>query len=118
MKSIIGLATVLVSVCILAGCDLSQPAILGHRPDNGAVAKIASIKASLTPQTIEGTMIDKCPIAGCWFHVKDQTGVIKVDTKNAGFVVAQVPINAHVVVTGIVKPDDTSTLAASGMTYR
>jgi len=92
--------------------------VLGARPSDAAPVKIASLTKSKQPQTIAGTMIDKCPIAGCWFHVKDSTGVVKVDTKNSGFVVTDVPINSHVTVTGLVRESDEQTLTASGMSYR
>ena len=105
---------------MVAGCAQEKPAaILGTRPSDAAPVHIASLTKSKQPQTISGTMIDKCPVAGCWFHVKDSTGVIKVDTKNSGFVVTDVPINSHVTVTGLMRGgDDDQTLTASGMSYR
>jgi uncharacterized protein YdeI (BOF family) len=101
-----------------AGCAQTQPAVLGTRPSDSTPTRIASLKKTSAPQTIQGTMIDKCPVAGCWFHVKDGSGVIKVDTKNAGFVVTNVPLNSHVTVTGIVHGGDDDFLAATGMSYR
>jgi len=107
-------------VMMVAGCAQVKPAaVLGARPSDTPPVRIASLSKSKQPQTISGTMIDKCPIAGCWFHVKDSTGVIKVDTKNSGFVVTDVPINSHVTVTGLMRgSDDDQTLTATGMSYR
>jgi len=50
-------------------------------------------------------MIEKCPTAGCWFRLRDSTGVIKVDTKSAGFVVVDVPLEAKITVAGRVLTD-------------
>ena len=107
-------------VMMVAGCAQVKPAaVLGARPSDTPPVRIASLSTSKQPQTISGTMIDKCPIAGCWFHVKDSTGVIKVDTKNSGFVVTDVPINSHVTVTGLMRGSDhDQTLTATGMSYR
>jgi len=63
-------------------------------------------------------MIEKCPIAGCWFRLRDNTGVIKVDTKSAGFVVVNVPLESRVTVAGkvIINGDDVM-LEATGIRY-
>lgn len=45
-------------------------------------------------------MTKKCPVAGCWFMLHDESGTIKVDTKNAGFVVVDVPLNSRITVAG------------------
>ncbi len=45
-------------------------------------------------------MIEKCPVAGCWFVVQDGSGRIKVDTKNAGFVVVDVPLQVSLLIAG------------------
>jgi len=108
-----------VAVFAMAGCANVKPdAVLGAKPSDSTPVKIASLSKSKTPQTIHGVMIDKCPVAGCWFHVKDSSGVVKVDTKNSGFVVTNVPINSQVTVTGIVRESDEQTLTATGMSYR
>ena len=63
-------------------------------------------------------MIEKCPIAGCWFRLRDQTGVIKVDTKSAGFVVVDVPLERQVTVAGKVVADgDDVMVEATGIRY-
>jgi len=43
---------------------------------------------------LHGRMTQKCPVAGCWFMLHDETGTIKVDTKNAGFVVVDIPLQS------------------------
>jgi hypothetical protein len=63
-------------------------------------------------------MIEKCPEAGCWFVLKDDTGTIKVDTKTAGFVVVDVPLNRPLTVVGQVITNGTEVqVAASGVRY-
>lgn len=62
-------------------------------------------------------MIEKCPVAGCWFIVKDATGAIKVDTKAAGFTVTDVPLNTIVTVNGRLTGSGERVLAADGVRY-
>ncbi|MBL7129933.1 MAG: DUF4920 domain-containing protein [Candidatus Omnitrophica bacterium] len=38
--------------------------------------------------TIEGKIITECP-TGCWFDLKDESGVIYVDLKPSGFAIPQ-----------------------------
>lgn len=49
---------------------------------------------------LQGTLTKKCPVAGCWFMLQDSTGTIKVDTKNAGFVVTDIPLKTSVNIAG------------------
>jgi len=84
------------------------------------VRSILAIRAGDTPPqvTISGAMIEKCPVAGCWFRVRDSTGIIKVDTKAAGFVVVNVPLESKVTVAGkIVTEGDEVFIEASGLRY-
>lgn len=63
-------------------------------------------------------MVEKCPTAGCWFRLRDRTGTIKVDTKSAGFVVVNVPLQSQVTVAGKVVPDgDDVMIEATGVRY-
>ena len=63
-------------------------------------------------------MIEKCPVAGCWLRVQDRTGTIKVDTKSAGFVVVNVPLESKVTVAGkIVMEGDETVIEAEGLRY-
>ena len=63
-------------------------------------------------------MAKKCPVAGCWFMLQDKTGTIKVDTKNAGFVVVDVPLNTALTVAGrVVTNGNERLIEASGVRY-
>lgn len=73
---------------------------------------------------VRGAMIEKCPAAGCWFKLRDATGVVRVDTKNAGFVVTDVPVGAILTVAGTpaapaapAAAGTEPTLAATGLRY-
>ncbi len=57
-------------------------------------------------------------MAGCWFVLNDNSGTIKVDTKNAGFVVVDVPLNTALTVAGRVVTNDTGRfIDAAGLRY-
>ena len=63
-------------------------------------------------------MIEKCPVAGCWFRLRDVSGSIKVDTKLAGFVVVNVPLETKMTVAGkIVAEGDDVAIEATGIRY-
>jgi len=63
-------------------------------------------------------MFEKCPVAGCWLRVRDETGTIKVDTKSAGFVVVDVPLNSKVTVMGkVINEGGEVSLEAEGLQY-
>ena len=102
----------------LAGCSHRQPVALGPKAAQASTIAINRISPTSKGVTIAGTMIDKCPVAGCWFHVKDSTGVIKVDTKNAGFVVTDVPVGSRVIVSGKPIKGQDGTISATHMTYQ
>src|SRR5947209_6893584 len=85
----------LLGAAALSGCRTAEPHLLG-----AAIAAIPSMpvrtlaaRRASTPIVVEGEMIEKCPVAGCWFVLKDRTGVVRVDTKSAGFVVSEVPLH-------------------------
>jgi hypothetical protein len=109
----------------LSGCARAGGAVLGQDP--GANPPAASTVKGLKPggqSTLAGVMIEKCPVAGCWFMLRDQTGVIRVDTKAAGFTVTDVPVNARVTVRGTMKGGETAgkktgerIFAATGLRY-
>jgi uncharacterized protein YdeI (BOF family) len=62
--------------------------------------------------------VEKCPVAGCWFVLRDQTGTIRVDTKNGGFVVVDVPLKTTVVVAGQIATNGSERfLDATGVRY-
>jgi uncharacterized protein YdeI (BOF family) len=68
--------------------------------------------------SIHGTMVEKCPVAGCWFKLRDSTGIVKVDCKGAGFTVTNVPLQTEMTVSGKVADDGSEKLLdASGLRY-
>jgi uncharacterized protein YdeI (BOF family) len=92
---------------------------LGKAPA-GDVRTILAITAGDTPPqvVVSGVMIEKCPVAGCWFRLRDSTGIVKIDTKPAGFVVVNVPLESTVTVGGkIVTEGDQTVIEASGIRY-
>jgi hypothetical protein len=101
------------------GCAKPHGTVLGKSP-KGEPVSILAIRAGDTPPqvTISGVMLEKCPVAGCWLKVQDQSGTIMVDTKSAGFVVVNVPLESKVTVAGkIVTEGDEVLIEASGLRY-
>ncbi len=81
---------------------------------------VLAIRAGTAPArfTLTGVMVEKCPTAGCWFRLRDSTGVIKVDTKSAGFVVVNVPLQTQITVAGKVVADGQDVqIEATGIRY-
>ena len=104
---------------LLVGCSPKSSVTLG-KPPSGQARSVASLKAAGPAEAVvlTGLMIEKCPVAGCWFRLQDETGVIKVDTKAAGFVVAEVPVKRRMVVSGkLVADGDTFLIEATGVRY-
>ena len=117
MRSLVGAS----SICLLlaAGCHKPQGTVLGKSPQ-GEPQTILAVKAGNTPPqvTVRGVMIEKCPVAGCWFRLRDGTGVIMVDTKSAGFVVVNVPLESALTVAGkAVAEGDDVMIEATGVRY-
>ena len=116
MKWFVGMAAGFV---MLTACVERKEKILGA-PIQGAVLQIVRIKETAPDESIvvRGAMVEKCPVAGCWFLLRDDTGIIKVDTKNAGFVVVNVPLQTKLVVGGRVRTNGTERLIdATGIRY-
>ena len=90
-----------VAALLFASCSEHSPKTLGTAVQGGAIPIASAQQIKVNSEVIlHGTMIEKCPVAGCWFILQDPTGTIKVDTKNAGFVVVEVPINTSLAVAG------------------
>jgi len=109
----------LIAIMLGFGCSKRDALVLGQTP-NGDTRTINSVKAvgPGTAVVLNGTMIEKCPVAGCWFRLRDETGIIKVDTRSAGFVVAKVPVNSKLVVSGkLVTDGDDVAIEALGIRY-
>ena len=101
LSSMRATSVVLVVMLLATGCRPSSGTVLGKITE-GEVRSIQSVKAGGTsvPVVLQGVMIEKCPVAGCWFRLQDGTSVIKVDTKSAGFVVVNVPLKTRMTVAG------------------
>lgn len=111
--------SVLLAVLCLTGCRPPGGHSLG-KPPEGAARSILSVRAGDTPPNVvvQGRIIEKCPVAGCWFRIQDDTAVIKVDTKAAGFVVTDIPLETQVTVAGKVShEDDEIVLNGAGLRY-
>jgi len=104
---------------ILCGCQAAQPHTLGiaFTPTTLTPVRALAAQSKAAPLVVEGEMIEKCPVAGCWFILKDKTGVVRVDTKSAGFVVSEVPVHAHLTVSGTLTPGTQPGIAATGVRY-
>ena len=102
-----------------AGCAPEGSHVLGQDPGEPS-ANVASLRQNVgsQPVTLSGIMVEKCPEAGCWFVLKDASGSIRVDTKTAGFVVVEVPLNQRLTVVGQRITNGTDVLlAATGVRY-
>ncbi|HEY5914789.1 MAG TPA: hypothetical protein VJA21_29715 [Verrucomicrobiae bacterium] len=113
------LLVLLAGLVLVLGCRQQPGTTLGKAPA-GQVRTILAIRAGDTPPqvTLTGTMVEKCPVAGCWFRLRDDTGTIKVDTKSAGFVVAEVPLETKMTVAGrIVESEGEVIIEAIGVRY-
>ena len=109
----------IIGLTLAAGCHHPAGKVLGKAP-KGETRTILAVRAGDTaPQvTLTGVMIEKCPVAGCWFRLRDNSGSIKVDTKSAGFAVVNVPLEAKLMVSGkIVTEGDEVAIEATGIRY-
>ena len=109
----------LACLVLVTACRKSSATVLGKAP-KGQPRTILSVRAGDTPPqvTISGVMIEKCPVAGCWFRLRDPSGTIKVDTQSAGFVVVDVPLQRQVTVTGKVIAEGSDVkVEATGLRY-
>ena len=116
MKFLLG---TLICAILASGCGKSKGVVLGKEP-RGAAQTVLAVRAGTAPTqfTLSGVMIEKCPTAGCWFRLRDSTGIIKVDTKSAGFVVVNVPLETKVTVAGKVEPEGNDVqIEATGIRY-
>jgi uncharacterized protein YdeI (BOF family) len=109
-----------VALLLTPGCHQSNSTVLGKAP-MGEAQSVSAIKLAQadSPVTVQGILVEKCPVAGCWFYLRDNTGEIRVDTKSAGFVVVDVPIQSRLTVSGkkVVAKSGESTIEATGVRY-
>ena len=102
----------------LTGCSAKQPTVLGAAPAATRTAEVKQLSAKTgSIVTLQGEMVEKCPVAGCWFMLRDRTGIVRVDTKQAGFVVSEVPLHTTMTVSGTVASGTELDLKASGVRY-
>ena len=103
----------------LCGCHGVPEHTLGVMAVNGPLLPMRALATTraATPVVVQGEMIEKCPVAGCWFVLKDKSGVVRVDTKGAGFVVSDVPLHARLTVAGAVTGGAQPGIAATGVRY-
>lgn len=87
---------------LLAGCAPSTT-LLGVDPAGVATVTVRHVLDEKPKErvTLRGEMVEKCPTAGCWFRLRDDTGAVKVDLKGAGLTVADVPAGTRVTVVGV-----------------
>ena len=110
---------VLAFTTIISGCHKQDPVTLGTAPGLTATASVKQLTnlPAQTRVTLAGEMIEKCPVSGCWFILKDKSGVVHVNTKSSGFVVAAVPLHTQVTVSGTVGTGQSKELEATGVRY-
>jgi uncharacterized protein YdeI (BOF family) len=109
----------LTSLVALTGCGRADGKVKGM-PPKGEPRTVLAVKAGDTPPmvTLRGKLVEKCPVAGCWFRLQDNTGVIKVDTKTAKFVVTDIPLQTTVTVSGkLAQEENEPILQATGLRY-
>ena len=105
-------------VFLLSGCGSKQSTVLGKIPAQAPSSTVRELpKRAGTAVTLQGEMIEKCPVAGCWFMLRDKTGIVRVDTKASGFVVSEVALHTNMTVTGTVTSGPDSALKATGLRY-
>jgi uncharacterized protein YdeI (BOF family) len=92
----------MIVAALVCGCGNRDSGNLGQDVEGAPVSVTAARQStSSAPVVVRGTMTQKCPVAGCWFMLRDESGTIKIDTKNGGFVVTDVPLNSTVTAAGI-----------------
>ena len=107
------------ALLLVTGCTRVGSTVFGIAPQAQPVAiAAANTLPDNVPVVVSGKMTEKCPVAGCWFIVRDQSGTIKVDTKVAGFVVSKVPLQTAMVVSGIIRTNDSQrVIEAAGLRF-
>lgn len=104
------------TVLIFTGCGAKNAATRGNFTP-ASLSKVRELGKTPKEKTVQvsGIMIEKCPVAGCWFMLKDDTGIVRVDTKAAGFVVSDLPLQTKVTVAGVMVPGASPSFSASGL---
>jgi uncharacterized protein YdeI (BOF family) len=108
-----------IALSIAGGCSNSARHIKGKAPD-GEVRSLSSVRLARHGEqvTVRGSLQDKCPVAGCWFHLNDGKARLRVDTKAAGFTITDVPLRTAITVQGrVIKSGSEVSLDATGLQY-
>jgi hypothetical protein len=94
---------------LFSGCWKKDADMYGEEISNHTITKVESILTS--PEnfedktvTVRGKIINECP-SGCWFEVKEDTGILYVDLNPSGFAIPQ-KVNKEVIVEGKVSVRD------------
>ncbi len=108
--------------CLLpafSGCSHAPQHLLGAKYSVEVATPIVELKKSQPNVRIQvkGEMVEKCPVAGCWFVLRDKTGTVRVDTKSAGFVVTDIPLHTILNVNGRLTKDAEPQISATGLRY-
>jgi uncharacterized protein YdeI (BOF family) len=114
----VAIAALAASLALGAGCRRAEQ-VLGAPPP-GNVTPVAAVRAAAPGAvvTVRGALVEKCPVAGCWFDVRDPSGTLRVDTKSAGFVVLDLPLETTVTVSGrVARQGAERILDATGLRY-
>lgn len=109
----------LLALALLPGCR-ERSHLLGQAFAERGLVSVAEARQTNADAAIvlRGTITEKCPVSGCWFTLQDSAGKIKVDTKNATFVVVDVPLRTIVTVAGRKAANGNETfIEATGVRY-
>lgn len=113
----VGLGACAIIAALCSGCSPTTTK-LGQDPVGASVQTSTRDARPSQIVSLRGVMVEKCPTSGCWFRLRDETGTIRVDTRGAGFVVTNVPLQSQVTVMGkVVKRGDEKSVAATGLRY-
>jgi uncharacterized protein YdeI (BOF family) len=108
------------ALLLIPGCHQSNSIVLGQAPAGvPQTVSAVTLDQGESPVTIQGVLVEKCPVAGCWFYLRDDTGRIKVDTKSAGFAVVDVPLQSRLTVSGkkVMAENGECVIEATGVRY-
>ncbi len=104
---------------LVTGCHNPTPKSMGTPLANAPVVASNAMKTAKGKTVlVKGVMVEKCPVAGCWFKLQDKNGIVKVDTKDAGFVVTDIPLKTEITASGKVQDGDSPTVLATGIRYQ
>lgn len=112
----------LVLIFSISGCVKKEADRYGQEISNRTATKVEAILKEPgnfdgKTVTIQGKIIRECP-TGCWFEVKEDSGIIYVDINPSGFAIPQ-KVGEKVIVEGKVQlRGNQPTLAGTGVEIR